>query len=284
MIRIGLAVNPTKPKAIPVAEQLVDLIQTKGAEVYLDAVIAAKIGRDDVALPLDKFPGKVDLIFVLGGDGTLLGMARTFAPHEIPMLGINLGHLGFLSEAEPGDLESAVDRVLHGDYCLENRMMIEAVISRGGQVVHRETALNDIGIAKGSFGRMVSLRVYVDDMYVDQYSGDGLIISTPTGSTAYSLSCGGPIVSPHINLILLTPICPHTLSSRPVIISDEQYVRVEVMSDHNDIGLTIDGQVGYKIEKDDLIEIHKAPYKTTLIKWREREFFEVLRQKLHHGD
>ncbi|WP_018132477.1 NAD(+)/NADH kinase [Effusibacillus pohliae] len=281
MKKIGIAVNQNKPTAVAVTRQLIELLEEKGASVCVDSAVAGKIGRPDIAMEVGQFPGHVDLVFVLGGDGTLLGVARQLAVYDLPMLGINLGHLGFLSEAEPEDLPSAVDRVLRGDYHLEKRMMIEASIIRGGQVIHKNIALNDVGIAKGSFGRMVTLSVYVDDMYVDKYSGDGLIVSTPTGSTAYSLSCGGPIVSPHINVIVVTPICPHTLHSRPFIIQKNQEVRVVVSATHNDIGMTIDGQVGYRVEVNDIIRIRKSPHYTTLIKWQERGFFDVLRQKLH---
>ncbi|GAX90922.1 NAD(+)/NADH kinase [Effusibacillus lacus] len=282
MRRIGIAVNQNKPSALDVTKQLVSLLEAKDAKVLVDSKVADQIGRSDLALDVDKFPDQVDLVFVLGGDGTLLGVARQLAVYDLPILGINLGHLGFLSEAEPEDLPSAVDRVLRGDYHLEKRMMIDASIIRNGQTIHRNIALNDIGIAKGSFGRMVTLSVYVDDMYVDKYSGDGLIISTPTGSTAYSLSCGGPIVSPHINVMVVTPICPHTLTSRPFIVQKDQVIRVEVSATHNDIGITIDGQVGYKGEVNDTIIVRKSPHYTTLIKWQERGFFDVLRQKLHN--
>jgi NAD+ kinase len=281
MNTIGIAVNQNKPSAIEVAKQLIGLLESKGATVWIDSDVADTVERRDISLPVDEFPGHVKLVFVLGGDGTLLGIARKLAVHDLPILGINLGHLGFLSEAEPNDLPNAVDRVLQGDYHLEKRMMLEASVIRNGQVIQQGIALNDVGIAKGSFGRMVTLSVYVDDMYVDKYSGDGLILSTPTGSTAYSLSCGGPIVSPHINVILITPICPHTLSSRPIIIQKDQEIRVKVSAMHNDIGMTIDGQVGFKLEVGDQILVRKSPHYTTLIKWQERGFFDVLRLKLN---
>lgn len=281
MKRIGIAVNQSKPSAVNVTRQLIDLCESRGASVFVDRAVADKLSRADIALNVSDFPTHVDLVFVLGGDGTLLGVARQLAGHDLPILGINLGHLGFLSEGEPEDLPNAVERVLKGDYHLERRMMLEAKIVRNGQELQHETALNDVGIAKGSFGRMVTLAVYVDDMYVNTFSGDGLILSTPTGSTAYSLSCGGPIVSPHINIILVTPICPHTLNSRPILIQKDQQIRIEVSATHNDIGLTIDGQVGYKLEVGDVIYINKSPHYTTLIKWQERGFFDVLRQKLN---
>ncbi|MBL0388102.1 NAD(+)/NADH kinase [Tumebacillus sp. ITR2] len=281
MKTIGLAVNPTKPTAIPVTQNLVEIIERHGAHVFVDEESAEKIGRPELGIPQSDFPSRVEILFVLGGDGTILGFARQFAKTGLPMLGINLGHLGFLSEAEPKDMENAVQRVLAGDYCLEERLMLEAQVIRGGQVLHEAVGLNDVAIAKGSFGRMVTNRVFVDDMYVDQYTGDGLLVSTPTGSTAYSLSCGGPVVSPHIDVIVLTPICPHTLHSRPMVIAANQEVRVEVEATHDELVLSVDGQLFYELENHDVIRVRQAGYKTTLIKWRDREFFDVLRRKLH---
>jgi NAD+ kinase len=281
---IGLAVNHSKPTAMNVAARLVELIEQNGAKVYVDPQTAEAIGRRELGLDLDEFSHHVQLLFVLGGDGTLLGYARQFAPVGLPILGINLGHLGFLSEAEPEDLESAVRRVLNGEYCLESRLMLDAQVIREGRVVKELShlvALNDIAIAKGSFGRMVTCRVFVDDQYVDQYTGDGLLISTPTGSTAYSLSCGGPIVAPHIDVMLLTPICPHTLHARPLVIAAGQTVQVDVMATHDELVLSVDGQNFYNLKHHDHIIVRQAGFKTKLIKWRDREFYDVLRSKLH---
>ncbi|MGZ4031806.1 MAG: NAD(+)/NADH kinase [Tumebacillaceae bacterium] len=282
MTVIGLAVNQSKPKALAVTQCLVDLIEQQGAKAIVDEQTAQTIGRSDLGMSLDEFPSHAQILFVLGGDGTILGFARQFAKSGLPILGINLGHLGFLSEAEPKDLESAVKRVLAGDYCLENRLMLEARVERRGEVVMEQLiGLNDIAMAKGSFGRMVTCKVFVDDMYVDQYTGDGLLVSTPTGSTAYSLSCGGPIIAPHIDVMLLTPICPHTLHARPLVVAANQAVRVEVQANHPELVLSIDGQLFYTLEDEDIIHVRQAPYKTTLIKWHDREFYEVLRRKLH---
>jgi NAD+ kinase len=164
MKTIGLAVNQAKAKAIPVTKELVRLIEEQGAQVYVDADVAALIGREDRALDVGQFPGHVDLVFVLGGDGTLLGIARRLAPFGLPLLGINVGNLGFLSEAEPEDLKEAVCRVLNGEYALEKRMMLETSIVREGEIIETAIGLNDVGIAKRTFGRMVTLRIFVDDM------------------------------------------------------------------------------------------------------------------------
>jgi NAD+ kinase len=282
MTVIGLAVNHSKNKAIDVTCRLVDLIECNGARAVVDENSAAAIGRMDLALPLEQFPEQVQILFVLGGDGTILGFARQFAGANLPILGINLGHLGFLSEAEPKDLENAVKRVLNGDYCLETRLMLDAQVIRNGETVMEHLiSLNDIALSKDRFGRMVTCKVYVDDMYVDTYTGDGLLVSTPTGSTAYSLSCGGPIVSPHIDVILLTPICPHTLHARPLVVAANQEVRVEVTATHPEMVLSIDGQIFHKLESEDQVIVRQAPFKTTLIKWHDREFYDVLRSKLH---
>lgn len=196
MFTVGIIINPEKPKAHDVTSQLLHLLEEKNVQVYIEPEVAERLDRMDIQLKKEQFPHLVQLIFAIGGDGTLLGIARQFAPYDIPILGINVGYLGFLSEAEPEDLSSAVDRLLYGDYYIEKRLMLKAELIRNGKILEQGIALNDVGIAKGSFSRMIDSTVYMDGMFVGKYSGDGVIISTPTGSTAYSLSCGGPIVSP----------------------------------------------------------------------------------------
>jgi NAD+ kinase len=280
MKTIGIMANQTKPTALSVAKKLIDLIERKGATVCLDLDLALVLSQENKGIPLDDFPIHVDCTFVLGGDGTLLGVARKLAGSRIPILGINLGYLGFLSEAEPEDLSASVDRILAGDFCVEKRLMLEAEVIRQDEVVKRGISLNDIGIAKGSFSRMITCTVTMDDTYVGKYSGDGVIVSTPTGSTAYSLSCGGPIVWPELECLLLTPICPHTLASRPMVLPADSTLEIEVTANHNEIGVTIDGQEGFTLEQGDIVRIQQSPCATHLIKWKERSFFEVIRKKL----
>jgi NAD+ kinase len=277
---IGITVNPEKPKAREVACRLLGLLEMKGAAARLEPSMAEELGRPDLGRPLEEFAREVELVFVLGGDGTLLGVARQLARHRLPLLGFNIGHLGFLSEAEPDNLATAVDRVLTGDFFVEERLMLEAEVVRDGNVVESGTALNDVGIAKGSFGRMIRCTVHMDGMMLGTYSGDGLIVSTPTGSTAYSLSCGGPIVYPDIQVILLTPVCPHTLTSRPMVLPAEAELEICVYATHQEMGMTIDGQMGYCLRAGDLVRVRRSPYAARLIKWRERSFFEVVRKKL----
>lgn len=272
--------NPSKPKAHQVAKQLLDLLEAKGVTVYVEPEIANKLNRAEIQLDKTEFPQFVNLVFVIGGDGTLLGAARQFSPYDLPILGINVGYLGFLSEAEPENLSNAVDRLINGDYYIEKRLMLDAEVIRKGQLIEQGTALNDIGIAKGSFSRMIDCTVYMDGMYVGSYSGDGVILSTPTGSTAYSLSCGGPIVSPDIQTILLTPICPHTLTSRPMVLPAESVLTVKISAHHTEMAVTIDGQMGYCLESEDIVRVKRSAHNTLLVKWRERSFFEVVRKKL----
>lgn len=283
MTTIGLAINRGKPNARVVARELLYLLEKHGAKVFIEEGVAEGLGRPDIALPLNQFPEQADMVFVLGGDGTLLGIARKFARYHIPILGFNLGHLGFLSEAEPDSLEHAVDNVLNGEYSIEERMMLSTEVIREGRSLEQSCALNDVGIAKGSFSRLITNTVYVDDHYLGTYSGDGVIVSSPTGSTAYSLSAGGPIVSPSVDMLLVTPVCPHTLNARPIVLSAEDCLYIRVSATHEDIGLTIDGQLGFKLKVDDIIRVRRAPYSTLLVKWKESSFFEVVRKKLQ-GD
>jgi len=277
---IGLAVNRDKPGALNLAKELIRLAEEKGIKCFVEPFVGEYAGRTDLAIPLSIYHQKVDVVFVLGGDGTLLGVARELCMHNIPILGINLGNLGFLSEAEPENLPLAIDRILNGKYNLEKRMMIHAVLIRKGKKIEQYHALNDICIAKGTFSRIIECATYVGDMYVTTYNGDGIIISTPTGSTAYSLSAGGPIAMPSMHMLILTPIAPHSLSARPMVLSVEQEVRVVLGATHEDMGLTIDGQIGTKLNIGDEIILKRSPYVTSLIKWNESSFFEVVRKKL----
>lgn len=282
MKAVGLIVNQGKPGALQFAKEFIDLLEQKEVRVWIEPFVGEYTGRKDLAMPLQHFHQQVDVIFVLGGDGTLLGVAREFSIHNIPLLGINLGKLGFLSEAEPDhdQLPVVIEKIVKGDYYLEKRMMVEAELIQNGKSVMKYHALNDICIAKGTFSRIIECEIFVGDQYVSTFNGDGVIISTPTGSTAYSLSAGGPIVMPSLNAILLTPIAPHSLSARPMVLSVDQEIRIITHATHEDIGLTIDGQLGIRLQIGDEILLKKSPYMTSLIKWKESSFFNVVRKKL----
>jgi NAD+ kinase len=280
MTIIGLAVNREKLGALQFAEELVQLLELKGIQIIVEPFVAEYLGRQNCAKPIAAFAGNVDMVFVLGGDGTLLGLARELCKTNIPILGINLGNLGFLSEAEPDNLPRAIDQILNGNFILEKRMMIQTELFREGSKIGEWHSLNDVCIAKGTFSRIIHCRVYVGNQYISTFNGDGIILSTPTGSTAYSLSAGGPIVEPQLGVILLTPIAPHSLTSRPIILSADDEIRLVVEATHQDIGLTVDGQIGFTLQVGDEVIVRKSPHATSLIKWKQSNFFHVVRTKL----
>jgi NAD+ kinase len=282
-IQIGLAINRGKPKALIVARELIPHLEAKGVQVWIEPRVAKHLDRDDLALSYEDFPTKVDILFVFGGDGSILGIARDFAKYNIPILGINLGHLGFLSEAEPDDLPQVVEAILQKKYSTEDRMMLEAELYRNGELIESWTALNDIGIAKGSYSRMITCKVFLHNTILNTIFGDGLIVSSPTGSTAYSMSAGGPIVAPNMSAVLLTPVCSHSLTARPIILSSDEEITIEVSATHQEIGLSIDGQIGVQLETFDQIKIRKSPFVTKLMKWKDRTFFDVIKNKFHQG-
>ncbi|GAA4709769.1 NAD(+)/NADH kinase [Brevibacillus fulvus] len=280
MKTIGIVANKGKPETRIVARELLYLLEQKGATVLLEENIAADLGRPEIAATLEQLCQNAQFACVLGGDGTLLGIARRLAGCSLPIFGINLGTLGFLSEAEPDNLPEAVDNLLSEKFVIEHRSMLEAKLVRDGDILGVYTAMNDIGIAKGSFCRIIQCEIYLDDDYVATYNGDGVIVSSPTGSTAYSLSAGGPIVAPNVPALLLTPVAPHSLTARPMVFSAEQVIRIEVDAVHNEMGLSIDGQFGYRLQGGDQIFISKSPYVTPLIKLKKGSFFEAIRTKL----
>ncbi|MDQ0337718.1 NAD+ kinase [Caldalkalibacillus uzonensis] len=282
-ISIGLAINRGKPKALIVARELIPHLEKRGIRVCLEQRVAAYLDRQDLSVPYHDFDKHADILFVFGGDGTILGIARDFAPYDLPILGINLGNLGFLSEAEPDDLPEVVDALLEGRYETEDRMMLQADLIRNGEKIETWHALNDIGIAKGSYSRMITCKIFMQNKVMNTLFGDGLIISSPTGSTAYSMSAGGPILAPNMKALLITPVCPHSLTARPIILSADEEITIEVSATHQEIGLSVDGQIGYQLEVFDQIRIRRSPYSTTLIKWKDRAFFDVIRAKFHQG-
>jgi len=236
---------------------------------------------DSQALPL---PPEIEFIVLMGGDGTLLSVARRYGQKGIPILGVNVGGLGFLTEVSLSELYPVLEQILAGQYEVEERMMLHATIFRQGQAFWEENVLNDAVINKGALARIVELTTWIDGEYLTTYRADGLIISTPTGSTAYTLSAGGPIVYPTLRHVILLPICPHTLSNRPIILPETVTVAVTLDKKAEDVYLTVDGQVGQALEADDRLEIKCAPHHLRLIKSPRRSHFEILRAKLGWGE
>ena len=232
-------------------------------------------------LPENQLYEHADLAIALGGDGTILAAAGEVARHDIPILGINIGHLGFLAEIEPHAISPYLQRLLDGDYKVESRMMLRADVSRGGEVIETFHALNDIVVSRASFSRLLSLRTVYDGHLLDSFVADGVILSTPTGSTAYSLSAGGPIVDPALDVILVTPICPHTMHARSMVLPLNKPVTVALGPyGGHDSFVTADGKQGVSVLEGDCVTVVKSNYKTKLIKLTDTTFYDTIRQKL----
>jgi NAD+ kinase len=225
----------------------------------------------------------VDLLVVLGGDGTILSAVRSLRGAELPVLGVNLGRLGFLTEVTLSELYPVMQRLLEGKTALETRASLSAAIERGGQQIREYVVLNDVVLNKGALARISDFEVRVDGRYLTNYQADGLIIATPTGSTAYSLSAGGAIVTPDLPAILLTPICPHTLTHRPIILRDSSQIEVRLVSKNGDVFLTLDGQEGFELTERDVVRVQKSDRRALLVRTLARDHFQVLRTKLMWG-
>lgn len=281
MKTIGILYNPEKQNAEVIAKQIIDFLKEKGKTVMVCAAGGIKSSLTNCSET--DLTSLCEGILVLGGDGTLLHSARLAASSGLPLCGFNLGQLGFLTEIELKDIKLALEKLIHCEYEIEERMMIQATVIREGTQIAQFYGVNDAVITKGAFARLIRLKTYVNNGFVDTYPADGLIISTPTGSTAYSLSAGGPIVMPDVELMIITPICPHTLTSRPIIIDKESVVRVELQSTQAEVMLTIDGQSGLQLRPFDEIIIHRAPFNARFMKLLRKSFYEILRKKLKEG-
>lgn len=277
MKNIAVVSNLTKEFALQDTKKIVSQLQRYGAHIFVDK--KGIEGAEYVESKEELFE-QAELVVVLGGDGTLLSVARKVAKYKIPLLGINLGRLGFLVELERDETEK-MQRLFTGDYEVEDRIMLAARVVRDGKVCFSSYALNDVVVTKGALSRMVHLNLSVDDQFVSKYHADGVVVSTPTGSTAYSLSAGGPVVSPEIGVIIVTPICPHSLTSRPVIVSDCKKVEIKVdFFDEEEVMLTLDGQEGFQLSQGDEILVTKSRYHTKLIRLSKPSFFDRLNRKL----
>jgi len=283
MNSIGIIINNEKKEAVAITEQIAGWLQKHDKKVMVTHIGSEAVNHDLITCSEEELAREAECIIVLGGDGTLLSCARTIAANGIPMFGVNLGQLGFLTEIELPDLEPALEKLISGQFQIEERMMIQATVRRGGMEISSFHALNDAVITKGAFARLIRLKTFVNDEYFDIFPADGLIISTPTGSTAYSLSSGGPLVVPDLRLMLVTPICPHTLYSRPLVIDQDSIVKVEVENTQAEVMLTIDGQSGFQLQPHDEVVIKKAPFYAKFMKLNQRGFYEILRRKLKEG-
>jgi NAD+ kinase len=280
---VGVISKPGSQQAEQIVPPLLKWLKGRGIGARLDEETAEYAGGF-AGLPREEVPEGCDLIVVLGGDGTLISAARAIGRREIPLFPVNLGGLGFLTAITVDELYPELERALRGEHRVGRRKLLTTEVVRDGQVVASYEALNDAVLTKAALARMIDLDTHVDDQFVCVYKADGLIISTPTGSTAYSLSAGGPIIFPSVPAILLTPICPHMLTNRPVLVPETSVIRVTSHGPDESVFLTIDGQVGGPIREGDTVVCHSSDYSLLLIRPPRMMFFDVLRQKLKWGE
>ena len=281
--KIGVVVGPQKPDAIAVVCDLLGWCAERGIELCATAPVAGQVGCALLAVESGVLAEQVDLLVVLGGDGTMIGAARLIGSRRVPVLGINFGWLGYLTEFTLDEMFPALEAARQGELLFDQRMMFDLSLERGGEVIAAHRALNDAVVNKSALARIIELDCYINGDFVNRFRADGMIVSTPTGSTAYSLSAGGPIVHPEMSAIVLTPICPHTLSNRPVVVPGDCVIELAFKRDFEDVMLTIDGQLGIKLAPEDRITLRRSETVFEIVRPRNRNYFEVLRTKLKWG-
>jgi NAD+ kinase len=276
--RVLLVGKRESPRASAAVRRIARFLEGRGVAVLYESATARTVG----ARPARDLDG-VGLCVVVGGDGTLLAAARSLAGRPVPILGVNLGGLGFMAETGPRHAVARLRQVLAGRHTVGRRMTLEATLLRGRRTRLKQAALNDVVIAKSAIARMIDLKVTIDGKAVTVYRADGLIVSTPTGSTAYSLSAGGPIIHPEMEALLISPICPHTLSMRPLVVPATAHVEVTLASDGSRVYLTLDGQVGQMLDAGDKVRVRRGAAEVLMVRSRGLNYFDLLRRKLRWG-
>lgn len=282
MKRIGIICKTGIPEPSEILKGLLPWLRQKGYETYVDIETASTLNIE--GSPRSQIPSLVDIIIVLGGDGTMLSVCRLVGDKEIPILGVNIGGLGFLTEVHKDELYEVLEKALTGGCPLEERIMLTACVYRQSECIAEYIVMNDVVVNKGALARIIDLETYINHNYVTTFKADGLIVSTPTGSTAYALSAGGPILYPTLNSIVLAPICPHTLTNRPIVLPDDVLIEIVLRSQTEDVFLTIDGQVGFPLRLNDIVKVTKSLFKAKLLTPCEKDYFQILRTKLKWGE
>ncbi len=287
--RVGVLVKPHQPEAVKTICLLIEWLAARGitlvttprverAEVEAQTGCAIKVVSDD------ELAANVDLVIVLGGDGTMIATARMLGDYAVPVLGINFGTLGYLAEFRVEEMIPTLEGIIgDGHYCLDRRVMLTAEIYRGGEQLLCNRVLNDVVISKSALARIIEIETHLNGLFVNTFRADGLIVSTPTGSTAYNLSAGGPVIYPSMNAVVITPICPHTLSNRPLVVPDDAEIVATLKTPREEVAVTLDGQVGFPLEAGDRVVIRRSRTTFNLVQPANRNYFEVLRGKLRWG-
>ncbi len=286
--RIGVVVKPHQPDALDTLCRLTTWLNERGIKI----VGAPEIERERIehqtgcsveVVAETELAQQVDLMLVLGGDGTMIATARMVGDAEVPVIGVNYGGLGYLAEFPLEELFPALARVLAGEYIVQRRLMLSVELWRGEELVTRNRVLNDVVVNKSALARIIEIEAYLNQQFVNLFRADGLIVATPTGSTAYNLSANGPIIFPSMSAVVITPICPFTLSNRPIVVPDDSTIEVRLMTENEDVALTLDGQVGFDLQANDRVVIRKSKTAFNLVQPPNRNYFDVLRNKLKWG-
>lgn len=281
MLTIGLFPNIKKQDIARILDRTIAYLEKKQINIILPEEVQYELNRPD----LGKYAKNdhIDIGITLGGDGTILSTARKIAALSIPLCGINLGRMGFLAEIELAEMETMLEKVVNGDFHIEERMMLAAMVERSDKTHYVSSALNDIVIAKAGVSRMSRLKLFIGGDYTADYWADGLIIATATGSTGYSLSAGGPIVTPNLKAIIITPICPHSLNNRSIVVSEEEIIRLEISSP-SDMALSADGQILYNLLPQDTVIVKPAQHRAKFLRFATKSYYENLRNKIQRGE
>lgn len=279
---IGVIVKHHESRAKAVLDRIVEWTARHGIETLVDERMTERPERA-TPVAVEEMGDRAGLLLVLGGDGTMLAAARIVGERETPVLGVNFGTLGYLTEFTDENLFPALDEIVRGDYALDPRMLVHCTVERRGRIVESALALNDVVITKSALARIIEIDCWIDGRFVTYYRADGLIISTPTGSTAYNVSAGGPILLPSMSAFVINPICPHTLSNRPLVVPDTVTIDLSLRPTGEEVMVTIDGQTGFKLAINDRVRLQKSASRFNVITPRDRNYFEVLRGKLRWG-
>ena len=286
--RVGIVLKPHQPQALKTICELTLWLGQRGIELVGGPQIERERIEHETGCAVrevepDDLAATSDLVLVLGGDGTMISTARLMGDEEVPVLGVNYGGLGYLTEFRIEELYDALEMILADNYRLDKRVMLAVELHRDGQVVQHSRVLNDVVINKSALARIIEIEAYLNHQFVSSFRADGLIVSTPTGSTAYNLSAGGPIIFPSMNAVVITPICPFTLSNRPLVVPDDAVIELLMKTANEEVALTLDGQVGFPLTVDDRVVIRKGRTTFNLIQPSNRNYFDVLRDKLRWG-
>ncbi|MBV9957479.1 MAG: NAD(+)/NADH kinase [Acidobacteria bacterium] len=286
--RVGVVVKPHQHEAVQTICELITWLAARGIKL----VGTPEIERERIehqtgcaieVLEREELASRVDMMLVLGGDGTMIGVARLMEDSEVPVLGINFGTLGYLAEFRVEEMFPAIESILAGNFRLDRRVMLSVEHFRGEEKLMQSRVLNDVVINKAALSRIIEIEAYSNGQYVNSFRADGLIVSTPTGSTAYNLSAGGPVIYPSMNAIVMTPICPFTLSNRPIVVPDDTQLEIFLKTDREEVALTLDGQIGFTLQISDRVLIRKSHTTFNIVQPANRNYFDVLRDKLRWG-